>query len=172
MKLLMTLRDDQYTFCGVDHVRDVVRAIVVDEEGKIALHKLYATDMFGFRDYYETPGGGRKEGETLREALERELIEELGVKVKIVAEIGEIIDCYNLIKRENHNYFYLAEVVGYTEKHLEEKEKSLIEKTIWVGIDEAISLYNNMQNVLVGKLVKQRELPILKLAKEMLNKSH
>lgn len=172
MKLLMTLHDDQYAFQGVDHRRDVVRAIVVNEKGKIALHKLYATDMFGFRDYYETPGGGRKEGETLREALERELIEELGAKIKIIAEIGEIVDYYNLIKRENHNYFYLVKVVGHTQKHLEEKEKSLIEKTIWVDIDEAINLYDNMQNVLVGRLVKQRELPIIKLAKEMVNKSH
>ena len=32
----------------------------------------------------------------------------------------------------------------------------------------AISLYENMQNVLVGKIVKQRELPILKMAKKLI----
>ncbi len=170
MKIIAKLQDDQYPFTGVNHTREVVRAIIFNKDNKIALHKLYATDMFGFRDYYETPGGGLKEGETHEQGLKRELVEELGVTSEIVAPIGEIIDYYNLIKRENHNFYYIARVTGYVEKHFEEDEKILIQKTIWVSIDEAISLYENMQNELVGKLVKQRELPILKLVKEKMAK--
>ena len=67
--------------------------------------------------------------------------------------------------RKNHNYFYLVKRLEKVEQHLEPDEAIRINKIMWVPIDEAIELYENMQNVLVGKIVKQRELPILKLAK-------
>ena len=168
MKLLGRFRDDQYEDKGVDHHRTIVRAVVLDEHNRLALNKINNSDMFGPRDYYELPGGGVKKGETLLEALHREIHEEIGCLIDNIQEIGKVIDRYNLIFRENHNYFYFARVKDVVEKHLEDDEKVLIEKTIWVDIDEAIKLYENMQNVLVGRLVKQRELPILIKAREII----
>ena len=48
----LKLKDDQYEFKGVDHTREVIRAILVNEDNKILLEKIVDNDMFGPRDYY------------------------------------------------------------------------------------------------------------------------
>ena len=168
MKPLFKYIDDQYMFKGVTHTREIVRAILLDEKDNVCLEYLVDDDGFGPRDYYETPGGGIKEGESHEQAIQREIEEEVGYKCEIISPLGEVDDYYNLINRKNHNYYYLVRRKEKVTQHLEEDEKIRISKIIWVSIDEAIALYENMQNVLVGRLVKQRELPILKLAKTTL----
>lgn len=170
MELIAKLKDDQYPFNGIKEVRHIVRAILLDENNNICLEYILDDDGFGPRDYYETPGGGIKSGENHEQALKREIEEEVGYKIEIIQELGQINDYYNLIYRKNINYYYLARIVGKCEPHLEEDEKRRINKIIFVDINTAIKLYENMQNVLVGKLVKQRELPILKIAKQILIK--
>lgn len=160
--------DDQYMFTGVSHIREIVRAILLDENDNVCLEYLLDDDGFGPRDYYETPGGGIKPGEDHKKALEREIEEEVGYKCEVISFLAEVDDYYNLIQRHNHNYYYLVRRKQKVKQHLEDDEKIRISKIIWVNIDEAISLYEKMQNVLVGRLVKQRELPILKLAKSSL----
>ena len=169
MELLGRFVDDQYEYKGIKEVRTIVRAVVLDDQNRLALTKINNTDKFGLRDYYELPGGGVKKGESLLEALAREIEEEIGCKLKEISEIGKVIDYYNLISRENHCHFYLARVKSRVPTRLEPDEVARIEKTIWVDIDEAIRLYENMQNVLVGRLVKQRELPVLMKARKMIN---
>lgn len=165
MKLIASLKDDQYPFRGVSHAREIVRAILLDENNNVCLEYILDDDGFGPRDYYETPGGGIKDGETHVDALKREMEEEVGYHIEVIEEIGEVKDYYNLIKRRNHNYFYLCRRTTPCKQRLEDDEKRRINKIIWVNIDDAISLYENMQNCLVGRIVKQRELPVLKLAK-------
>jgi len=157
-------------FKGVSHTREIVRAILLDENDNVCLEYLLDDDGFGPRDYYETPGGGIKEGESHIDALHREVEEEVGYKCEVISPLGEVDDYYNLINRHNHNYYYLVRRTTKVSQHLEEDEKIRISKIIWVPIDKAIELYENMQNVLVGRLVKQRELPILKLAKSSLQR--
>ena len=170
MALKISLKDDQYPFQGVNHTREVIRAIFIDEHNNVCLEYLKDNDGFGPRDYYETPGGGAKPNETHEETLFRELKEEVGYESEVISFLGEVDDYYNLIKRKNHNFYYLVRRTKKVEQHLEEDEQIRINKIIWVPIDEAIRLYEGMQNVLVGRLVKQRELPILKLAKSALQK--
>ena len=55
-------------------------------------------------------------------------------------------------------------------KELESYEKSVIEKVVWVSIDEAIRLYEEMGGSGVAILVKNRELPILRKVKKLLEK--
>lgn len=169
MRLIDHFQDDQYEYNGVNEKRRIVRAVVLDEQNRIALTKILDTDKFGFRDYYELPGGGIKPRETQIKALKREMEEEIGCQIDRIAKIGKVIDYYNLIQRENHCYFYLAHVCGRVPQRLEPDEVGRIEKIVWVDIDEAIKLYQIMQNVLVGRLVKQRELPILLIARKMIN---
>lgn len=168
MEPLYKYKDDQYMFTGVSHVREIVRAILIDEHNNVCLEYLLDDDGFGPRDYYETPGGGIKPGESHEQAIKREIEEEVGYKCEIIKPLAEVDDYYNLIQRKNKNYFYLVRRTEKVKQHLEEDEKIRISKIIWVPIDEAISLYESMQNVLVGHIVKQRELPILKLAKSAL----
>lgn len=170
MAKLLKFKDDQYMFKGVTHTREIARAILIDEHNNVCLEKLKDDDGFGPRDYYETPGGGIKKGESHEDALHREIEEEVGYKCEVLKHIADVEDYYNLIFRKNINHFYLVRRKEKVEQRLEEDEKIRIEKIIWVPIDEAISLYERMQNVLVGKIVKQRELPILKMAKQMIEK--
>ena len=170
MPKVLKFKDDQYMFTGVSHTREIVRAILIDENNNVCLEKLLDDDGFGPRDYYETPGGGIKPGESHYDALHREIAEEVGYKCQVLEHIADVHDYYNLIGRKNYNYFYLVRRLEKVEQHLEPDEKIRIQKIIWVPIDEAIKLYENMQNVLVGKIVKQRELPILKMAKELIEK--
>ncbi len=164
------LKDQEWPDKGVNHTREIARAILINEENKVCLEYIYDDDMFGHRDYYETPGGGMKDDETFEEALSRECSEEVGYECEIISHLGDVKDYYNLINRENHNHYFLARTTKKTYIHQEPDEVQRVKGIIWVDIDEAISLYENMQNVLVGKLVKQRELPILKLAKIALQK--
>ncbi len=57
-------------------VRNSAKAIVVDE-GRILLNR--CTSRFG--EYYALPGGGQNTGETLTDAVTRELLEETGYRV-------------------------------------------------------------------------------------------
>lgn len=168
MKLLYELQDTEYEFKGFTHTREIVRGIILDEENRICLEYILDDDGFGHRDYYETPGGGMDKGEDHKLTLDRECAEEIGYHCEVIKEIGCVIDNYNLIKRRNHNYYYLARRTTKCEKHQLADEQQRIKDIIWVDIDTAINLYENMQDELVGKIVKNRELPILKLIKTTL----
>ena len=165
---LFKYKDDQYMFKGITHTREIVRAILIDENNNVCIEKIVDDDGFGPRDYYETPGGGIKNNEDLVEGLKREIAEECGYLVEIIGEIGEVDDFYNLIHRENHNYYFIARVIGTCDSHLEPDEVKRIKDISFHSIDESIHLYEKMQDKLVGKLVKQRELPLLKILKDTL----
>ena len=168
MKTILKLTDNEFPFTYIDHTRKVARAILINEKGEIALNKLHGEDKFGSRNYYETPGGGFKKYETSKQALYREIKEETGYDIEILAPIGIVDDYYNLIHRHNKNYYYLCKTKSFLGKHLEEYEQSMIEKLVWVDIDTAIKLYEKMDVSPVARLVINRELPILKKVKEML----
>ena len=169
MKLINHLQDTQYPFTRITVVRDVARGVIVNDEGKVAILKT-VTDGFFVRDCYELPGGGVNQGESFLDAFKREAIEETGYEVKDIQEIGDVIDYYNKIERENHNHYFLAHTSRYIGRKLEDYEQSMIQDLLFVSIDEAIDLFEHKMFGPVGILIQQRELPILKIAKEMLSK--
>lgn len=170
MKLIAELKDDQYEYQEVTHTREIVRAVLLNHENKLAVLRLHGHDFFGSRNYYELPGGGVNPNENLITAIKRELEEEVGYTSTFIAEIGQVNDFYNLIKRENHTFFFLMRTDKKIECHWEEREKELIAEIVWLSIDEAIEKFMNHEDVGLPKLVKQRELPVLCLAKEILSK--
>ena len=171
MKTILKLEDNEYPYTYIDHVRYVCRGILLNDKNEIALMKVDGDDIFGHRDYYETPGGGKKDKESIRNACLRELEEETGYKSIIIRELGLVIDYYNLIHRNNKNYYFLCKTTEFVGKHLDEYEKSMINNVVWMDIDKAIETYEKMGGSGVAILVKNRELPILKKVKKILEKS-
>ena len=170
MKLLYVLTDNQFEDNGWDNERLIVRGICYNDKKEVALIHLLCDDFFGHRDYYETPGGGVEENEALEEALKRELTEELGADIDNIEEIGRVVDFYNKINRKNNQHYYLCHLTKLSEKHLTRYEKIIMENVVWVDIDTAIKLYKESKDTPISILVKKKEIPILKIAKEMLSK--
>ena len=53
-------------------------------------------------------------------------------------------------------------------QNFEDYEKDIINQKVWVTFDEAIKLYENMNKDKLEILVRNRELPIIKIAKDIL----
>ena len=161
------LQDKEYPFEGYNHVRFISRGIIMDDQGRIALHYLHRDDGFGNQYYYETPGGGVDDGESFQEACVRECKEEIGAEIDIIMCLGEVEDAYNRIKRKNINRFYLGKVRSSGTPHFVSSGDRFIQKTEWLPLEEAIKAMEAQDDHLVAGLVKQRELPILKEVKRL-----
>lgn len=108
-EIKIELQDTQWKKEYIDHDRNIVRAIVYDENRMFYFVRAVRDDEFGKATLIETSGGGVENGEDLITAVQRELKEELGVYVDVVCKIGIVSDYYNLIHRHNiNNYGYVT----------------------------------------------------------------
>ena len=170
-ELFINLQDDQWEFDYIDHDRNVVRAIVFDEEDKFYFVRAVRDDDFGKATLIETSGGGVEENEGLLDAIKRELKEELGVEVDVICKIGVVSDYYNLIHRHNINNYFLCKVKSFGDKKLTKEEMDDFHlSTLRLSYEEACKEYEYRANSKLGKLISNRELPILHRAKEILDK--
>ena len=85
------LQDTQWPLTYTDHDREIVRAIVVDDANCYYFVRALRNDDFGAASLIETSGGGVEPGEDLESAIHRELREELGAQVEILAGIGVVM---------------------------------------------------------------------------------
>ena len=109
-EIRLSLADNEWEFTFIDHDRDIVRAVVFDDDGYFYFVRAERDDDFGKATLIETSGGGVEKGENLEKALIRELKEELGAQAQIICKIGVVDDYYNLIHRHNLNNYYLCKV--------------------------------------------------------------
>ena len=99
-------------------VRNTVRAVIFDNKNNIALMNV-SKDNF-----HKLPGGGIDKGETKKEALKRECLEEAGVNIEIISELGLISEIKKTSETVQNSYCYIAKVVGekgkpdFTEKEI------------------------------------------------------
>lgn len=97
--------------------RKAARAVLLDNAGKV--HMLNVSK----HGYHKLPGGGIDEGEEIIEALERELMEEVGCKAEIIRQLGYIIEYRDYDELIQTSYCYLARQVGEQQKpNLEQSE--------------------------------------------------
>ena len=169
-EIYLELKDEEWPFEYTDHDRMIVRAIVVDDDGYFYFVRADRDDDFGRAVIIETAGGGVEVGEDLDEAIKRELNEELGAQVEVICKIGVVSDYYNLIHRHNVNNFYLCRAVSFGEKMLTDDEINYFHlSTLKLTYDEAIQEYAKNRESMLGRIVANRELPILIRAKEILD---
>lgn len=146
--------------------REAARAVLLDDNGQVYLLNVSK------HGYHKLPGGGIDEGEDTKQALGRELMEEVGCKAEIIAELGTIIEYRNYDDGglEQTSYCYLAKQVGdQTDSALEEGE--LEEGMFEVkakSIEEAIALLtDDKPDNLEGKFIQKRDITFLQAAKEL-----
>ena len=168
-ELQIELKDTEWPLTYTDHDREIVRAIAVDGAGRYYFVRAERDDEFGAATLIETSGGGVEPGENLSEAIRRELREELGAEVDILGRIGVVSDYYNLIHRHNVNHYFLCRVRSFGDRHLTEDEvNSFHLSTLCLSYDEAVAEYERRACTPLGRLIANRELPVLRRAKALL----
>ena len=168
---IINLQDNEWPFTTIDHDRMIVRAVVIDNDGYYYFARINRNDMFGKATLIETSGGGVEVGKNLETAIKRELKEELGASVDIICKIGIVSDYYNLIHRHNINNYYLCEVISFDDKHLTKQEiEDFHLSTLKLKYEEALEEYQRCSNTPLGRLIANREVPVLKRANEIIEK--
>ena len=169
-ELYIELRDDEWPFTYTDHDREIVRAIVVDEQNNYYFMRAVRDDDFGKATIIETSGGGVERGENLPEAIKREMKEELGAEVEILCKIGVVSDYYNLIHRHNINHYYLCKAQSWGETCMTQDEIERFHlSTLKLSYEEAVREYEKCADGKLGRLIANRELPIVRRAKELID---
>jgi 8-oxo-dGTP pyrophosphatase MutT (NUDIX family) len=170
-EISLELCDEEWKYEYTDHDRHIVRAIVYDDEGYFYFVRADRDDDFGRAKVIETSGGGVEQGEDLNKAIKRELKEELGADVQVICKLGVVSDYYNLIHRHNINNFFLCRALSFGERHLTDDEINYFHlSTLKLTFDEAMQEYENNRGSMLGRIIANREMPILLYAKEIIDK--
>ena len=119
----------KYYFDGSDKVFTLIKHIEVVAAIIINNGKVFSTQRgYGeFKDGWEFPGGKMEPGETMQQALERELREELAIKVKATDEI----------KTVNYEYPKFHLTMHCIKTTIVEGEPNLLEHEAAVWVDKA-----------------------------------
>ena len=155
---------EQTTISIAYNLRKASRSIVFNKNNQIAL--LYVSK----HNYHKLPGGGIENLENIKEALEREVLEEVGVNVLIGDDIGAIIEYRDEFKQLQISYCFFSKVVGeINAPSFTESELLNGFQLKWVTLDEAISLLSSdAPDDYMGKFIKRRDLAFLNRAKELI----
>ena len=168
-EIRIELQDTEWPMTYTDHDRQVARAIVVDDDGGYYFVRAVRDDEFGAATLIETSGGGVEPGEAPEAAIRRELREELGAEVEVLARIGVVSDYYNLIHRHNINHYFLCRLLSFGNRHLTEDEMDKYHlSTLKLGYEAAVAEYERRACTPLGRLIANRELPVLKRARALL----
>lgn len=115
-----TLDNDEKTFGerleGIEYIERIgVYGIVINNEGKVATIKTPTG--------YFLPGGGIENGETHKECIDREFIEETGYEVDVKRYIGRS-SLYHISKTNQYlygiGYFYIVDLKCKTNYKIED----------------------------------------------------
>lgn len=146
-------------------LRKASRAIVLNDLGEIAL--LYVSK----NKYHKLPGGGIEAGESIDIALNREVMEEVGTDIRVLGEVGVIIEYRDEFQQLQISHCYYTQAIGEISKPAftdEEIDNGFLLK--WVPLDKAIDiLKNDMPDNYVGKFIRNRDLLFLNKTIEILN---
>ncbi len=140
MKLLAEISEgslgisEQFEQLGSNYkLRKSARAILLNEKGEVA------TQYLNVYNYHKLPGGGIEQGESIEEALKREVLEEVGCQCEIIKPIGMTIEYRNEINLLHISYAFVAKVIGEVGKiTLDADEIKEGQETQWLAPEEIL----------------------------------
>lgn len=168
MRRLFEIDLKDYEGCTKVFKRPSARAIIFKGD-KIAL--VYATN----EKYYKFPGGGIHDDEDKREALLREVKEEVGLTVipESITEYGSVLRRQKSDKDpdtvfEQENYYYRCEVEDKEgSQNLDEYEKDAGFMLVYADIDEAIKTNGEYRSeCFFNEVMIGREKRVLEMIRE------
>lgn len=139
-------------------LRKSARAILINDQG------LIATQYLNTYTFHKLPGGGVDAGETVPQALRREIKEEVGCDSVVGEPIGVVIEYRNKYNLLHVSYCYVAKVVGpILEPALEPGEIEEGQETKWVTPAELeLLMVNDQPQKYEGYFIRERELAFLR----------
>ncbi len=169
LRLLHEFVDDICGEQGFTRERRSVRGIVLDEENNVALLRCRADWPDGGRmDCYLTPGGGMEPDEAEVQTLHREMAEELGLEIEVLAEIGTIIDCYRNLRQRNIVCYFLVRATDECQVNRTDEENDFIKNVEWLEIDDAINVLEAYPADPRGLVLQRRDRCALLHAKRLI----
>ena len=109
-------------------------AAIIIKDGKVILIRRVKNGQ----EYYVFPGGALEEGETLEEAITRELKEELGIDIESNKLVFQIVN-----RGVEESYFLVKEFSGNPQWQESEKfTKDNQYYPVWIDIEDAKDLEN------------------------------
>ena len=170
MNLLFKITDEDvgekiYPMNNPD-TRNAVRVILTNDYGQIALLNKQKKNEF------KLIGGGVDDGETLIDALKREVLEESGCKITDISEIGFVQECHTKNNFVQTSFIFSAKVLHDTHVlNLTDNEIAESSTLCWFEPHEALNkindCYKNLQpseysNIFATKMINRRDYAILK----------
>lgn len=147
-------------------IKNAARMVLLDDVEKVAIINV------GKSEYYKIPGGGVEEGESLVEAVEREVREEAGCTAEVIGRLGRVeTDIFGWGLHDVSEGF-VGKVVG--EKGVpkyDDYERERGFSVEWHDLDEAIRMIEkNEVDDRDKKVLQARDLEFLKRARGYLEK--
>jgi mutator protein MutT len=117
---------------GIDYIGVGIGAIILDAQGRLFLARR-GSKAKNEQGLWEFPGGSVEFGETLAQALQREMYEEYGIEVSV----GELVDVVDHILPQEHQHWvsptFLCQITS-GEPYIREREKCT--EIGWFGVDQ------------------------------------
>lgn len=136
VKQLVLINDD---YLGhVDYMRHASRGILLKDD-KVLLS--YESN----NNKYIIPGGGVEENETYAECCSREMLEETGMKVKVIKGFLDIEELFDAWRHINH--YFICELIEDTGiQKLTEAERNAGYTYVWKTLREALEIFGKYEN--------------------------
>lgn len=166
MKLLAVIRDEDVGLIskksGLTKKRSAARTILI--KGKTIALLNVTKDK-----HHKLPGGGLEGREKIKEALYREILEETGCKIKIIGEVGKIMEYRSLFDLIQTSFCYIATVVKEGKPQFDEGERKAGFKLEWIGMNSAMKLLKKEKPATYdGKFIIIRDLKFIEAAKKLI----